>query len=159
MHDIQEGSYGAATAQRSEELLWKGGWGCGESEKWRLRGMRLLDALSALRGVYGEQEGSYGAAAAQRSELLQWEGGWDGGSKRLWLCGTKSASALVSLKVLEKLLDMLWLGSLQSKTACSAAAVVSLTGDFEGVVGVGVVSTLVGFEDLARLTLRRRHLP
>ena len=77
----------------------------------------------------------------------------------MWLCGTKSASALVSLKVLEKLLDMLWLGSLQSKTACSAAAVVSLTGDFEGVVGVGVVSTLVGFEDLARLTLRRRHLP
>ena len=30
-HDMQEGSYGTGSAQRSEWLLWKGGWICGEN--------------------------------------------------------------------------------------------------------------------------------
>ena len=49
----------------------------------------------------------------------------------------KSASALVGrMKVVEGSVK-LWLGSLQSKTTCSAAVVDSFTGDFEGVVGAG----------------------
>ena len=56
---MQEESYGAAAAQRSELLLLGGGWGCGGSIRLWLRGMKSLYALTlseVLAGLSGMLE-------------------------------------------------------------------------------------------------------